>query len=70
MKLQCSCGAKYALDASPEMVSHPVKFVCPSCGLDSSDFVNQLIRQEFGAQNPPDPRPTPPPGRRGGARGI
>ena len=27
-----------------------MKFVCPSCGLDSSDFVNELIRQEFGGQ--------------------
>ena len=53
MKLQCACGAKYAFDATPEML--PVKFVCPSCGLDSSDFVNQLIRQEFAGQIPPPP---------------
>jgi hypothetical protein len=53
MKLQCACGAKYAFDATPEML--PVKFVCPSCGLDSSDFVNQLIRQEFAGQTPPPP---------------
>src|SRR5580692_6292022 len=49
MKLQCSCGAKYVFDATPEMLQNPVKFICPSCGLDSSDFVNQLIAQEFGA---------------------
>ena len=61
MKLQCSCGAKYALDATPEMLNQPVKFVCPSCGLDSSDFVNQLIRQEFAGQTPPSPLPPPPP---------
>ena len=70
MKLQCSCGAKYAFDATPEMLEHPVKFVCPSCGLDASDFVNQLIRQEFGGQTPPSagaappPRPSPPPSAR------
>ena len=65
MKLQCSCGAKYAFDATPEMLQHPVKFICPSCGLDSSDFVNELIRQEFGGQIPPPPRrrPSPPPPR-------
>ena len=55
MKIQCSCGAKYAFDATPEMVQNPVKFVCPSCGRDSSDFVNGLIRQEFGGTIPPPP---------------
>ena len=45
MKLQCSCGAKYVFDATPEMLQNPVKFICPSCGLDASDFVNELIRQ-------------------------
>ena len=57
MKLQCACGAKYAFDATPEMLQKPVKFVCPSCGLDASDFVNQLIRQEFAGQTPPPPPP-------------
>ncbi len=70
MKLQCPCGAKYSFDATPEMLSQPVKFVCPSCGLDASDFVNELIRQEFGAQvlpplpaaeAPPPPSPLPRP---------
>ncbi len=61
MKLQCSCGAKYAFDATPEMLQNPVKFICPNCGLDSSAFVNQLIRQEFAGQTPP---PAPPPGLR------
>ncbi len=49
MKLQCSCGAKYAFDITPEMVQNPVRFVCPQCGADSSDFVNELVRREFGA---------------------
>ena len=57
MKLQCPCGAKYAFETSLEMVQNPVKFICPSCGLDSSDFVNELIRQEFGGQPPPPPPP-------------
>lgn len=47
MKIQCDCGAKYAFDVSPEMVRQPVKFVCPGCGLDSSERVNALIRQLF-----------------------
>lgn len=66
MKLQCSCGAKYAFDATPAMLQNPVKFVCPACGLDASDFVNELIRQEFGGQYtpPPPPPPVPPPAPR------
>ena len=57
MKLQCSCGAKYAFDATPEMLQNPVRFVCPSCGLDSSDFVNELVRREFAGQTPAAPQP-------------
>lgn len=48
MKIQCDCGTKYAFDVSPDMVHQPVKFVCPGCGLDSSERVNALIRQQFG----------------------
>src|SRR5215471_15452475 len=49
MKLQCPCGAKYTFDVTPEMASKPIRFVCSACGLDSSDFVNSLIRQELAA---------------------
>ena len=52
MKIQCACGAKYAFDATPEMLQNPVRFVCPSCGLDSSESVNELIRREFAGQTP------------------
>ena len=48
MKIQCSCGAKYAFDVTPEMANTPVRFVCSACGLDASDFVNSLVRQELG----------------------
>jgi hypothetical protein len=64
MKLQCTCGAKYAFDTTPEMVQNPVKFVCPKCGQDSSAFVNELIRRQYGAPAPVTafpPEPTPPP---------
>ncbi|HOX58223.1 MAG TPA: PQQ-binding-like beta-propeller repeat protein [Candidatus Paceibacterota bacterium] len=56
MKIQCSCGAKYSFDLSPDMANNPVRFVCPACGLDASDFVNNMIRQELGA---PAPAPVP-----------
>ncbi len=58
MKLQCSCGAKYAFDTTPEMVQNPVKFICPGCGRDSSAFVNELIRREYGVATPA-PSPVP-----------
>ena len=53
MKLQCACGVKYAFEVQPKMLSNPVQFVCPSCGLDSSAFVNQLVQQELGVAPPP-----------------
>jgi len=63
MKIQCACGAKYAFDVTPEMAEHPVRFVCQNCGLDSSDFVNGLIRQELGLgapdASPPSAAPIP-----------
>jgi hypothetical protein len=52
MKIQCSCGAKYSFEVTPDSAANPVRFVCPSCGLDSSDMVNELIRRELNAQSP------------------
>jgi hypothetical protein len=60
MKIQCSCGAKYAFDVTPETAQTPVRFVCPACGVDSSDFVNRMIRQELGLPEPAV-APSPPP---------
>ena len=51
MKIQCACGAKYSFDATPEMLQNPVRFVCPSCGRDSSDYVNELVRRQFAGQS-------------------
>ena len=50
MKIQCACGAKYAFDLTPDMAQNPVRFVCPACGLDSSEFVNQLVREQLAEQ--------------------
>lgn len=52
MKIQCACGAKYAFEVQPEMLQQPVRFVCPSCGLDSSACVNELVRQQLAAPAP------------------
>jgi hypothetical protein len=48
MKVQCNCGAKYAIDVTPEMARNPVHFVCPNCNLDLSGPINDLVRQELG----------------------
>ena len=48
MKIRCSCGAKYQFDIAPEMESRPVRFICPACGVDASEFVDSLVRQELG----------------------
>jgi outer membrane protein assembly factor BamB len=41
------------------MARTPVRFVCQHCGLDSSEFVNSLIRQEVASMSPATP-PDPP----------
>src|SRR5215475_14050119 len=48
MKIQCSCGAKFEFEITSEMAKSPVKFVCSSCGRESSDFVDSLVRQQLG----------------------
>ena len=62
MKIQCPCGAKFAVDVTPEMAAQPVQFVCPACGVDSSAAVNNLIRQELSATQEAQPgAPSPAP---------
>jgi hypothetical protein len=69
MKIRCSCGVKYEFEVAPEMWQNPVKFVCTNCGLDSSEYVNQMVREEItenfpeaiekakAAAEPPPPAP-------------
>src|SRR5271154_1092754 len=52
MKIRCSCGTKYEFEVTPEMAREPVRFICTQCGLDSSDYVNQLVREELTEQFP------------------
>ena len=60
MKIRCSCGTKYEFDVTPEMAQNPVRFVCSNCGLDSSDYVNQLVREELAEQGIASPPSQPP----------
>src|SRR5947209_18105664 len=53
MKIQCSCGAKYSFDVTHEMANERVHFVCSTCGLDASEYVTNLIRQEIGSSGTP-----------------
>ena len=53
MKVQCSCGVKFAFEITPEMTTNPVRFVCPACGLDASEFVDGLVRRELGQTSTP-----------------
>jgi len=60
MKIQCSCGIKYAFDVTPEMARAPIKFMCQKCGADSSEMVNRLVRQQLGLpEAPPSPVSSP-----------
>ena len=59
MKIQCSCGAKYQFDIAPAMVNNPVRFVCPACGVDASEFVDSLVRRELGQTATPAGVPQP-----------
>lgn len=63
MKIQCSCGAKYAFDITPERAQQPVTFVCPACGLDASEYVTNLVRQQFGLAGAPAAEIATPPGQ-------
>ena len=38
------------------MRTNPVRFVCPACGLDASEFVDGLVRQELGQTATPPGR--------------
>ncbi len=53
MKVQCSCGTKTVFDITEEMRTNPVRFACPACGQDASEFVDSLIRQALGQNSTP-----------------
>ena len=60
MKIQCSCDAKYSFEVTPEMARNPMRFVCQNCGLDSSDYVNALVRDEIAKHFPDTASPPSP----------
>src|SRR6266700_620536 len=70
MKIQCSCGIKYAFDVTPEMACAPIKFICEKCGVDSSEMVNRLVREELGLPEPAQPPVAPSPSLQGERAGV
>src|SRR6185437_1282624 len=60
MKVQCQCGAKYAIDVTPEMARNPVRFVCANCNTDLSGPINELVRQELGLASATEAAPAAP----------
>jgi hypothetical protein len=73
MKVQCSCGAKFAFEVTPEMADRPLEVSCPNCGADLSQVLTGLARQELATSGasasgtpvepatPPLPQPPVPP---------
>src|SRR5437879_3389378 len=59
MKVLCSCGARFAFEITPDMTTNPVRFVCPACGLDASEFVDGLVRKELGQTSTPAGKAVP-----------
>src|SRR5438874_13381434 len=53
MKIQCSCGAKYEFEVTPDMAQRPVQFICQSCGGDLSASLSDLVRQELARRTIP-----------------
>jgi|GEM_PF-3218881 hypothetical protein len=47
IKIQCPCGAKHALDITPEQAAGGVRFICEACGIDRSEAVNQVIQEQL-----------------------
>lgn len=55
MKLLCKCGAKYALEVTPEQVQQGFQLICQSCGRDLSSEVQAQIA--LSAATPLRPAP-------------
>jgi hypothetical protein len=57
MRIQCSCGARYEFDATPEMAATPLQFVCSACGADNSAMLNEMVQRQFSTATPAEPAP-------------
>ena len=53
LKLQCSCGQKFAFDVEPVNDRMPSAVQCPACGKDATQAANEQIAQRVPAAAPP-----------------
>src|SRR5690349_15713089 len=57
MRIQCSCGATYDFEVTPEMAHQPVQFLCQTCGGDLSESLTELARRELSQTSIPVAEP-------------
>lgn len=57
MKIQCPCGAKYALDVSPDTVKSSFQLVCQVCHTDLTQAVRPLLLQALETESVPPSSP-------------
>lgn len=53
IKIQCSCGQKYAFDVEPINGRMPQVVNCPVCGADGTAAANEIIARQLSAQTAP-----------------
>jgi len=61
IKVQCTCGQKYAFDVEPLNGRMPQPVKCPVCGADGTAAANEIIARKLAV--PVAPRPAAAPGR-------
>lgn len=49
VKIQCSCGQKFAFDVEPANGQMPWQVNCPGCGTDQTNAANEIIARELNA---------------------
>jgi len=47
VKIQCSCGTRYAFDVEPVHGRMPVRVKCPDCGADGTDLANGVLQEKL-----------------------
>ncbi len=52
VKIQCSCGQRYAFDVEPVTGQMPSEVRCPMCGVDGTAAANQAITENLAQQAP------------------
>src|SRR5688572_14383655 len=52
VKIECSCGQRYAFDVEPVDGRMPAPVACPACGADGTAAANTVISQSAPAAPP------------------